>query len=262
MKKKAFTLIELLVVISIIALLVSILMPALNKARRQAQTVVCMSNLKQWAICYEYYTSDWNDNFPIYDSNNSNHSYIESLAKYYHNIDDLRVCPAANKISQLNPTGQQPESYFGSTSKAFQIDAVNAEWANFSDNDPYYIGSYTENSWIRKRDGFTNCWVKANGLKKASTIPLILDGRWHDSWVTDEIPTAPNPANEKSFYNHSNWDSIRTFMMRRHNRGIQGAMADSSVANIEVEDLWTYDWHRSFDKNFDVDEFTWLKDPF
>ena len=52
---KGFTLIELLVVISIIALLVSILMPALGRAREQTRAVVCLSNLKQAALAsYEY----------------------------------------------------------------------------------------------------------------------------------------------------------------------------------------------------------------
>ncbi len=71
--KKGFTLIELLVVISIIALLVAILMPALNIARQQATGVVCLSNSKtlslSWVMYYDDYdgrivlghTSDWTD---------------------------------------------------------------------------------------------------------------------------------------------------------------------------------------------------------
>ena len=58
-QRKAFTLIELLVVVSIIALLVSILLPALGKAREAAKKVVCMTNLRQVALGFNYYTDDY-----------------------------------------------------------------------------------------------------------------------------------------------------------------------------------------------------------
>jgi prepilin-type N-terminal cleavage/methylation domain-containing protein/prepilin-type processing-associated H-X9-DG protein len=60
-KKKAFTLIELLVVISIIALLIAILMPALNKAREQATGTVCLGNQKALVMAYLMYADENED---------------------------------------------------------------------------------------------------------------------------------------------------------------------------------------------------------
>ena len=59
--RKAFTLIELLVVISIIALLVAILMPALNRARQQATAAVCLGNQKALILAYLMYANDNED---------------------------------------------------------------------------------------------------------------------------------------------------------------------------------------------------------
>lgn len=57
-KKPAFTLIELLVVIAIIALLVSILLPSLNKAKSLAQAVVCSTNLKALGTSHAFWIED------------------------------------------------------------------------------------------------------------------------------------------------------------------------------------------------------------
>ena len=61
MKFKAFTLIELLVVITIIALLVSIVMPALNKAKQQANQIVCLANQKSLIMAWTQYNDANND---------------------------------------------------------------------------------------------------------------------------------------------------------------------------------------------------------
>jgi prepilin-type N-terminal cleavage/methylation domain-containing protein/prepilin-type processing-associated H-X9-DG protein len=63
-RPKAFTLVELLVVIAIIALLMAILVPALGKARRQAQAVVCQSNLRQVGLGANFYAEEYDMYIP------------------------------------------------------------------------------------------------------------------------------------------------------------------------------------------------------
>ncbi len=64
LKKQAFTLVELLVVIGIIAVLISILLPSLNKAREQGNIVKCASNIRQLALAVTNYATENKGKYP------------------------------------------------------------------------------------------------------------------------------------------------------------------------------------------------------
>ena len=83
-KSKAFTLMELLVVIAIIALLLSILMPSLRKAKELARNVICMSNFHQYGLAGFMYLNDNEDRFP------DSYYWLYSPSSYTSDTSDVR----------------------------------------------------------------------------------------------------------------------------------------------------------------------------
>jgi prepilin-type N-terminal cleavage/methylation domain-containing protein len=94
--QQAFTLIELLVVISIIALLIAILLPALAKARQASQRVGCLSNLRQIGLVMTTYAQTYQGHLPIpYVGSATYHSWIPALAHELHNSVNIAWGAAA-----------------------------------------------------------------------------------------------------------------------------------------------------------------------
>src|SRR5262247_2726590 len=98
--KKGFTLVELLVVIGIIAVLVAMLLPALNRARQQAQAVACASNLRQIGQLHFMYAAQNQGRLCWYYMPNQN--YLTEIAL----IDGGLLKIAPDEIQNPGPDGE------------------------------------------------------------------------------------------------------------------------------------------------------------
>jgi prepilin-type N-terminal cleavage/methylation domain-containing protein len=182
-RKKGFTLIELLVVIAIIALLLSILLPSLSKAKLVARKIECQSNMKNLVITQTLFAQG-NDGYfakntgiyPDYVKNSSSPKENIHTALYSYGIGKLTVCKIyASYFRQSHlgdPAAVSPNdpAYGGWDSPATEIDTPYYWFANLKryETDSYYGPP-------KAMDGGKSPW--ANRVSDASSMTAMMTHR-------------------------------------------------------------------------------------
>jgi len=105
--RRGFTLIELLVVVAIIAVLVSILLPALARARQGAQAVQCLSQMRQIGMAMVQYANEYDDVYPP-SLSTTNRTYDWFIATKYLKGNAMLCCPIDGRDRAVPP---YPRSY-------------------------------------------------------------------------------------------------------------------------------------------------------
>lgn len=129
---KGFTLLELLVVVAILALLAALLLPALARAKNQAQTTHCVSNLHQLGVALNLYTQDANA-YPLATSNGITGAWQPALQTVVPSLMfscPTQIIPCTNFIRSFNWAGGEISPYYG----------YNVLGANYQGSPPYNPG--------------------------------------------------------------------------------------------------------------------------
>ncbi|WP_432797338.1 type II secretion system protein [Poriferisphaera sp. WC338] len=257
-RHNAFTLIELLVVISIIALLIAILLPALATSRQTAQSASCLANLRGLGQAFTIYNVDYPNGLPfttlgqIYPA-----SHLQDFSTGF---NDLRHCPISNNppFDEAGGIGPWPG-------------AANARWRMFNkDNTGPEYGSYGFNGFLYNRSisephelgamlGWSgvsaatpdDTWYDTiESVRSTTTTPLFADCNWFDAWPhhDDQIPPDANMgARWNMGMDGSPWQLGRFYLNRHPNKTINMVFVDGHAENIGINTLWSYNWSKTFE---------------
>jgi prepilin-type N-terminal cleavage/methylation domain-containing protein len=175
MDKKNFTLIELLVVIAIIAILASMLLPALSKAKASAKRTQCAGNLRQLYSAVVFYANDYQEWFPPVTNHNSfSGAHMRYLNSYINHPMDVY----SYWTSKTNGVFFCPDNLNPTTSPLWNGSSPGKGYAS---NYGVTYGLKANTGWAYETDGSNSFKVlQTNSFKKAVKGTIIMgETNWY-----------------------------------------------------------------------------------
>jgi prepilin-type N-terminal cleavage/methylation domain-containing protein len=252
-RQEAFTLIELLVVIAIIALLMSILTPALSKVKDQAKAAMCQSNGHQWGLAFKMCTDD---NRGLFTDNSD--AWPWEMFEFYKN-KKLLLCPKANKpapaaqglLTSLVARGLSASSKVPVAQSRVFYGGKYYAWLIRRRQDyesEIWLGSYGINQWVTRdyatvRDPELN-WRTPN-VREAAYVPMVMDG---SKWSLTPLPQDSPPEYDGETYlaNPPNIDEMKGCCLNRHFGCVNIVFLDFHVDKVGLRELWLLKWHKQW----------------
>jgi prepilin-type N-terminal cleavage/methylation domain-containing protein/prepilin-type processing-associated H-X9-DG protein len=246
-KRRGFTLIELLVVIAIIALLVSILLPSLQKAKELAKSAMCMSQMRGTGLAVGFYINDSDGKFPIpYNPNSPGTMWSRELilGEYVETVYAI-MCPSASPADV--EVASDLLSYFEYLTYAM---CGYDRYAGRGIYRPGNGGPFDPYDYLRQNE----CW---NTSQSEIVIDSIIMGTSRPTWVYNGSPfSIPNDVQTANLSKpSSNWPDGGSRVDFRHLQRTNILFIDFHVetADEEIEivrkawdksvgtgELWTY----------------------
>lgn len=249
--RRGFTLIELLVVISIIALLIAILLPALGAARLAARSSVCLTTTRQQSIAHNIWMAERKDRLMAWSANGY-FEWVTQIEEYTTSPGGIFLCPEADEhvdfgggyVAQTRGSATTAWSYgepfvasYGLNGFVYDINDGTGNPSNFNGGDTPSDKSYWWGSTIGQVDNPTE-------------VPFTTDAMWPVGWPEHQDP--PPGDGTGSIVNGASGGSgnntfVRFLFDRHPNITTNVSFIDGHSDSMPVADLYKLKWSRLYD---------------
>jgi prepilin-type processing-associated H-X9-DG protein len=251
------------VVIAIIALLMAILLPTLQRVKKQAKAAACQANLRQWATTLALFVEDnegrlphdWSSTMWILTgrafSERSGDGHLQPPRQYHGVPTKGMLCPEATRPGASTGGGPGGSYDSGGTFRAWVL----TEYAHDGSTLRVSYGSYGLNGWLFQPPGDPDdplwmvrllseaprTYTDVFSLRRRADVPLLLDSMVSSGSPTDDTP--PPPSENDS---GRGGGRMQTFCRNRHNGHVNCLFLDWSVRKVGLKEFWTLKWNQDF----------------